>query len=52
MTSIVDALLPHERRAVALVGLMIRMHGGKDGEGYEQASAKASEAGGWGIRGC
>lgn len=33
MTSIVDALLPHERRAVALVGLMIRMHGGKDGEG-------------------
>lgn len=33
MTSLVESLQPHERRAVAIVGLMIRMHGGKDGDG-------------------
>ena len=33
MQPLLDALAPHERRAVALVGLMIRMHGGMDGEG-------------------
>jgi hypothetical protein len=33
MQHLLDALEHHERRAVALVGLMIRMHGGKDGEG-------------------
>ena len=33
MQTLLDALAPHERRAVALVGLMIRMHGGMDGEG-------------------
>lgn len=30
---LLDDLTPAERRAIALIGLMIRLHGGKDGEG-------------------
>lgn len=30
---VVGALAPAERRALALVGLMLRLHGGRDGEG-------------------
>jgi len=33
MSAIVDDLTPAERRAVALIGLAIRMHGGREGDG-------------------
>lgn len=42
MQALLGSLTPAERRAVALVGLMIRMHGGIDGEGLFSGVARYS----------